>query len=279
MLPTRFVYVFVAIVLLFAATLKWHQIATSVYPSHLILGSRSVSIFVVVLEFILASLLIIGAYAKYVRWAAVIVFGCFLTFSVNKYLSGESSCNCFGEFSISPIASSLLDIGVIALLLWAKDEALRLFHPKVTAAVCMLLSMLIVVSSWKVNSRKFGQLGVIEGKQGIVVLEPQEWKGSRFHLADFVDGSDRIMSGSWQVILTKHDCKKCQNLLSSLRSYTNKNLNIALVELPPFGSNHEKGSGRFVKLKLSDDYEWFAETPVCIQLSDGKVEKIDFPDY
>ena len=45
---------------------------------------------------------------------------------------------------------------------------------------------------------------------------------------------------------------------------------VVLIEVPPFGES-ENASGPARRTRLSPDREWFVQTPVEIQLRDGKV--------
>jgi hypothetical protein len=53
---------------------------------------------------------------------------------------------------------------------------------------------------------------------------------------------------------------------------------IALVEVPPFGDFHP-GEAACIYGRLSDDREWFVQTPVEIKLRDGIVSAVKTPNH
>jgi hypothetical protein len=46
---------------------------------------------------------------------------------------------------------------------------------------------------------------------------------------------------------------------------------VALVEVPPYGDSHASANSALHLARLSDDRDWFIQTPVETQLADGLV--------
>jgi hypothetical protein len=96
------VRVALGLLLLVAAALKAHQLATQPLPERDLLSSRWVLVLWVEAEIAL-SLWLLSGLVRRAGWAAALV--CFSLFSVvtlHKALAGETSCGCFGVVEVSP---------------------------------------------------------------------------------------------------------------------------------------------------------------------------------
>ena len=69
-------------------------------------------------EFLLAVWLLSGLAAREVWWVLVITFSVLAGASVYQVWMGQSSCGCFGQFSLHPIWVVLLDTCLLLLLYW-----------------------------------------------------------------------------------------------------------------------------------------------------------------
>jgi hypothetical protein len=107
----------VAFVLLIAAVLKTHQLATTLSLGEGILHARWFNIFVVEFELFFGIWLIFGMLPKLSWFASVGLFSIFLIVSFYKAISGETSCGCFGEIAVNPWIMVVFDVVVIGLLL------------------------------------------------------------------------------------------------------------------------------------------------------------------
>lgn len=112
----RGVPVLVGVILLTAAVLKAHQLATSPTREISIFTTRWFLIGLVELELALGLWLLSAVYPKQARVAALAVFAGFCSVSLYQALSGEHSCGCFGNLPINPWYTLLFDLAAAAML-------------------------------------------------------------------------------------------------------------------------------------------------------------------
>ncbi|GIW92671.1 MAG: hypothetical protein KatS3mg110_0712 [Pirellulaceae bacterium] len=88
---------------------------------------------------------------------------------------------------------------------------------------------------------------------------------------------------SWAMLseaTIRHDCPHCVGLVDALRRAQSENdhgpgSRTAIVEVPPYGWNAAMGeSSRWIHGRLLDRFRWYVETPVIVELTDGKVEAV-----
>lgn len=108
---------FLGAVLLTASAFKMHQLATGPTTEDSLLTSRWFLIALVEAELALGLFLLIGAYPKQARHAALAAFTAFSLMSLYHALTGAASCGCFGKLHISPWSTLLFDL-LAAAALW-----------------------------------------------------------------------------------------------------------------------------------------------------------------
>jgi len=92
----------VAAILLTSASLKAHELASGPLPPGDIFQNRWLILAVVQWEFVLAAWLLIKV-AKRAAWLALTgTFTVFLSITLFRAISGESSCGCFGKVQVNP---------------------------------------------------------------------------------------------------------------------------------------------------------------------------------
>jgi hypothetical protein len=113
----------------------------------------------------------------------------------------------------------------------------------------------------------------------LVILEPEKWIGHPFPLAEHLNPAIDVSTGRWIVVLHQHDCPKCQEaapkyaLLAENLPRTEDAPRVMLVEVSSHTAGHGEGAA-YYSAKLTDEREWFVETPVEILLKDGAVEDV-----
>jgi hypothetical protein len=115
-IAARGIPVLLGVVLLTAATLKTHQLATGTSQENGLFTSRWLLIGLVELELALGFWLLAGAYPKQARRMALAVFAGFSLVSLHQALTGAPSCGCFGKISVKPWHTLLFDLAAAALL-------------------------------------------------------------------------------------------------------------------------------------------------------------------
>lgn len=121
--------------------------------------------------------------------------------------------------------------------------------------------------------------GVI-GESSIVVLDPEKWLGKPFPLRDYIDLGEQLVNGRWTVVLYHQSCPKCQTLVAEYEALSEDTLSfddkdrVALIEIPPFAAKRTDRQIAKSSLhygRLFHDRDWFAQTPVVLEIVDGVV--------
>ena len=235
-----------AAILLTAAALKGHQLATEPVAGKDIFSYRWPLMAQVEFEIVLGAWLLSGLFRR-LAWAATLA--CFVFFcgvTLYKALSGAASCGCFGRVQVSPWYTLILDVwGVAALLVFppkAAPAAPRRNSRRRLLAAGLPTLLVGVPAGVAMGSYQPAQLaddGGMTTAGRFVLLEPERWAGKRFPLLGHVDIGDRLSKGDW-IVLFKHDgCPGCaeavpryQRLAATL-ARENSPVSMAMIDLEP----------------------------------------------
>ncbi len=273
------------VLLLVAAGLKGHQLATEPILGHGILNSPWFLIGVVEFEIFFGLWLIAGLYPK---WTWVAACGCFTVFagvSLFQALSGAASCGCFGKVPVNPWYTATLDVAAIfALLLCRPTRRLagEAFATSVSAVwtAWLVLGVPTAVLVTNSQSQHDAEVGEAYGNGVVVVADPRNWVGKPFALLDYIDIGDQLIRNEWIVLLYHHDCPRCQEAIAE---YVERSAGVlaerdcqrlALVEVPPYAPSSRRStflSASWVVGRVSDSQQWFVQTPLTVRLREGKV--------
>jgi hypothetical protein len=234
-------------------------------------------------ELLLIFLFIAGISPLAVWRAAAALFAVFGIFSLARAVAGYDSCGCFGRVKVNPWWTFALDAGIVTMLLINRREfverrpVLAGSRRFVACGVgCVLLSAVsLVVMARTAPASLSDGVSTLENRR-LVILEAVKWIGREFPLRDALTPPVDLSAGNWTVLIYHHDCPKCQEVLPQyqrlVKEYgtSDESGHVLCLEVPPFGERVEyDGPARYAR--LSDDREWFVETPVEIQLTNGKV--------
>lgn len=98
-----------------------------------------------------------------------------------------------------------------------------------------------------------------------------------FPLFKDIDLGERLTRGSWIVVFYHHDCPKCEEAIPKYERLARKlkdagqAIEVALIEVPPYGTFEPIANRNHWRGKLSDRKKWFVLTPSEIKLADGRV--------
>ena len=284
------VRIVLGLVLLTAAALKGHQLATEPVAETSLFTSRWFLIGVVEFELFFGLWLLAGLYPRSTWTTALLCFGGFACVSLYKALSGEATCGCFGKVPVNPWYTFTLDaLAVAALLRWqpahgrwrvAPDSRSLCLQVVRVGTVWLLVSIPAAVAMGSYQAATLGETGDIFGDSGFVVLEPETWSGKRFPLRDHIDIGGQLTEGKWIVLLYHHDCPHCKDAvpeyvrLAQDIAVRPNSPRVALIEMPPYASPDDDLVSRdspCVFGRLSDAKEWFVATPVCVAIEKGRV--------
>ena len=271
-----------ALVLFLAAGTKCHEILVFGGTSGLLDSIPLATILLVEGEW-LGSILLSGNVCNKAAWAcAVTSFAVFGSTALARGFSGDSSCGCFGRWSVNPFLTAALDSALVLLLVCCRPKV-RL--PGQRQRVVMALAIWLAVGL--PAALAMGKSLNASGKQGdsfghgrIALLKPETWTGNVFPLLGYIDIGRALQSGEWRVILYHHDCPKCREVIAGYERSTKSSVTaapaarIALIEMPPYANldrDQRAVSSRFLFGRLSREKDWFVTTPVEIALKDGVV--------
>ena len=132
---------------------------------------------------------------------------------------------------------------------------------------------------------------------GLAILEPEKWPGQPLPILDYLDGDKSpLATGNWTLVIYNNDCDHCRQLIPSLlqqaRVASSSPLPLSprppvstsppssawvLVALPPYappGQELVPATPGLLRLRLTNTQEWFAQTPIIIQLQAGRVTTV-----
>jgi hypothetical protein len=277
----------VGLLLLAAAVMKAHQLATEPTEEKTLLTSRWFLTIWVETEFVLAGWLLSGLWMR-LGWVAVL--GCFVVFlmmTAGKALAGEESCGCFGRIRIDPRYTTVLDLMVVAALAVFRPSLRRSLpigrrRLRLVLAACGIVGFGVPagLSAVLYTPASLSTDGEIVGDARFVVLRPEDWTGKRLPLLMYIDISDRISRGTWTLVLYHYDCPHCKAKLPEYERQAREEslrkgiTSVAMIELPPYappGLSPLPPSGPYVRGAVSNVRDWFVETPTVVVIKDGVV--------
>lgn len=253
-------------ILLVAATLK----ASSFYASPASLPWHLAAALVLA-ELVLAGFLFSGVMPLRTWWAATLCFGCFALVAGVKIWQGVADCGCFGAVATPPWVALAIDIAALAALLFryrdrstprqTPSSSLTRLPMAVGFALIAVVGMKAVISISTVQST-------------LAAVDPTNWVGQRLPLLNDIDIGADLSSGAWIVILHRHGCAKCTELLLDAKSIVHRpGSRIALVELMPHNAKTDDARTENGMLlgHLRGRESIMVPAPLVLQIIDGRV--------
>jgi hypothetical protein len=275
----------VAAILVVAAALKGYQLSTEPALSRTLLESRWFLVSVVECELLLAIWLLSSIRIRVAWGISTVCFATFAAVSLIKGVKGEASCGCFGRVPVNPWITFALDAVVVtALLAWwpgpqtvrkGSSRARRWRHAWIGSGVLVCTAALLPMLAYRHTA--LDAAGIIVGSGNLVVLEPENWVGSQFPLLPFIERADSLRTGEHIVVLYHHDCPKCNEALDVYERLAaeltrrGSSQRVAILEISSGAAAPIPPSSHCDWKQLDDSYEWFVQTPVVLQLENGRV--------
>jgi hypothetical protein len=287
----RLVRCVLGLVLLAAAALKAHQLATGPVAETDLLHSRWFLMIEVEFELLFGLWLLAGPYPRLTWIAALLLFTAFIGVSLYQIVSGEASCGCFGKVPVNPWYTFAFDVAaVLALLVWRpprrstpSDSGGRFAKLRAAAVVVVWLIAAIptAIAMGSYTPTTVDPSGDILGEDSLVVLEPETWVGKPFPLSKHIDVGEHLVEGRWIVLLYHLDCPGCRQAMPRYVELSQELAQrpdcpkVAVIELPGHSSEpSEYQAASCLMGHLSRDREWFATTPVELRLDEGIVTQV-----
>jgi hypothetical protein len=272
-----------AAILFLAALLKAYEVGAE--PA----ASMLAEVGLIAGELGLALWLIGGRGLKWSQWAAMVVFVGFVTFNAWQLYQGAADCGCFGPVAFSPLATLIIDLGVLVLLSTAALIPMstnllpRLSVGQLLGAAGVGLVVLLGAATLGVSGVTGEQPISASGSfQPLRQREPATWPGHTLPLMNAIVDAEPIRSGKWTVLLYHHACPDCQQALKTWLEKTkdakaDHTAHRALVELPPdgrmLGEWQAEDRGWHVT-RVSAEHRMQFRTPLFVRLRDGRVVEV-----
>jgi hypothetical protein len=279
--------VLLGVLLLAAAGLKAHQLATEPVAERDLLSNRTFLVVWVELELLLGTWFVSGLLPRAAWVAAVNCFFLFAIVAALKAFSGEASCGCFGRIEVSPWYTLGLDVGALAALLVFRPDLrapLPVSHRRLRAGLAAAFVLAAGVPAAILAARYEPALltpeGEIVGDESVVLLEPEAWVGQPCPILAHIDIGRELAQGQWIVVLYHHDCPHCQERVPEFDREARAEAEragisrTAMVELPPHappGQSLLPPDSPCARGLMSAARDWFVETPVTLVLKEGIV--------
>jgi hypothetical protein len=287
---------FVATVLLIAAGMKVHQMATQpMRPAgsdagffEQVLADRGFNLFEIHFEFVLACWLLSG-WARRPAWLATL--GCFVLFSLitlHKHLSGEASCGCFGAAIVPPIYTFVLDVSIVLMLV--------VLHPRLRNAgpildgspwqlAVGLAAALAAVVLTTVPVTRFRTPTLTAAAIEVEEAMPETWVGLPLPLFGHfnADVARQLQAGQWLVVVVHDGCTGCAALVPELERKARamppgRKPRVALLfKDRPGDSPAVPADGLFLVAQLDASREWNVPSSTVVWLKDGVVAEVAVP--
>ena len=242
-----------AVVLLTAAGLKAHQLATSPVLGDGFLDSRWILIATVEFEIFFGLWLLANILPVWTRRAAIALFALFAAVSLYKALTGHASCGCFGRVEVNPWWTFGLDVGIVSVLWrWRPENSpqpvedvdktdhnaqpapslgVRAFA---VGAIWLIIGVPTAAALGGAHVWDSAEMELAFAEDTVAILEPQKLVGKRFPLLQFVEDRPdsvspqnyhmrgRLTQGEWTVILYRDGCARCARMMPEWRAKLTK---------------------------------------------------------
>ena len=268
------VFAALGLLLLAAAAFKTYEAYSTPMSSVGLLGTLTLVSF----EICFGAWLLIGTRSEWTLRMAVACFATFACVAAYKYLTGESSCGCFGTLQVSPAITLVIDAAAVMLLILCRagvettsGRELQLMSSRVGTFAIVLSSLAVLVALYG-HSRVVRTDGASTRAGDLVLLEPESWIGNGWPLAGELGLTTELATGEWDVLIFRHECHVCHEVMAQLLSDSTSLQKLVLVGVDErVPDEHvmmlEEAGCRLAY--LPNDREWFVTTPVRVRLIDG----------
>jgi hypothetical protein len=276
--------------LISAAILKAIQLLNEVAVGVVGHASMFVRTSQIVFEIALAVLLLANAYQGRLRRITAVVFAGFAVYSLLLASHGGKSCGCFGDLKVDPWSTFAID-SIVALGLTVPIRSLAFLRARITRSSCpesrlwfatkwpggsrIAFTAIVIVSTLAYGLHAYHLRifagNILRAEKPVTILEPDKWIGKALPISDDIDIT--LPNGDWTIVLHRHDCPACQEVVPKYERLASLGKKVALIELPPYGP--APAAGACLSGHLAGDRKWFVRTPVEIIVHDGIVKSVN----
>lgn len=269
------VRVFVALVLLIAASLKFRQLVSVHAVGHSLFDNPSIIFALVEFEFAFGIWLLFNLVPRQTRLFAIALFTVFGLFSLSKAFLGEESCGCFGTVRVDPRFTAILDAFIVLGLIISRSSHTReegaagklvFFFLIWTCLSLTLTTVRLLVPRPKTSPLMIDISSKDHSYERSIAYNSTQWKNEIVPLLQYIEPADAreyINSGDRTVVFYRHNCKVCHKVITELCN--EKRENVVFVEIPPFGETNLIPPP-FKQARFISEKDIFFETPVIIYI-------------
>lgn len=273
------VRVVLGLVLLTAAALKAHQLATGAVIAGENFDSEWLISGAILVEGLLALWLCAGVLPIWGWRFALFCFSLFSVISFAKGLAGAQTCGCFGDVETSPWGTLILDAVAVFALACCRpvlNTNCGRFRQLLELVAVTALLATVTIASADVAGHEPSQGSSTVGTE----LEcPGHWVGHPFALLDRIDIGDQLTVGQWLVLLYRPGCEMCERLIQEYESAQGCGLEsprqTALIALNRGKAHNSYYYEGFYHGELTRVAELQVHVPLEIVLEDGLVTAIN----
>ncbi len=263
----------ISLLFIVSSIAKMWAYRNAVDPRIFPLGVVELGFLVVVLELGLAAWLLLGGQPAAARFVSIFIFLSFAIVNITKVYRGDASCGCFGDFSVSPQISLLLNLICLGMLCSWNAHG-REFQRRAiffVSSIFLILTLTISIYPWSRPTEINDLADEISGEGSFVALQPAKWLGKKFPLERYIDEGETVMAGKWKLVLYDQDCKICDKRLENLQTKHEKSSQLGLIIVRGNLIDEKRKRGRVFVSRLAEQFEWYGSFPVVIYLEDGSV--------
>lgn len=260
--------------------------AKALSPVSELLSTRALVLLIAV-EFAIAIGLVMDLAPRLFWKMSTGLFTAFAGVAVFKLWQGQSNCGCFGAIEVHPAIMLGVDVFVIGLLVAfmpSGSESGTVANQMQVAVYMLVIATFAPAVAYITLQRAPSKVG--DGRaSGFVTIEPREWLKKDCKLINFVPPAtaDRLREGDWLVILHRHDCDACRELLKKelrieeLKQLSDSEVSVALIEVPgnaTVGLSYAPLWASVSTALQSSDTTWLVRTPVSFMINRGVVQQV-----
>ena len=246
-------------------------------------------------EIFLGLWLVNGALPTAARKVALGCFSAFACYTLYEALAGKADCGCFGQVHVNPWFTFILDVVIVLMLtLFGKPKgdgaapsqgSQRRWPVAVAAGIGLAVGLASAMLHPKPVVAANGLATTGSGK--IVILEPHKWIGHQLPvLAHIVSQRGnkplwrQLATGNWTIMFYHASCGECRATIPVYEQLAQSELNsgrtphVVFVRVPSGSGISTRGLFHSILPlhgTLDATHNWFAQTPIVVQLHNGTV--------
>lgn len=276
------------LLLLAAAVLKGHELASGPLVETGLWGNRLVMAVGVEVEGMLGLWLLSGIRPRLAGLTACVCFTLFGVYALGKALTGAATCGCFGRMPVNPWITFTLDVIAAPASAWVAWTARTARRRPAHVPVLRLAGVGICVLG--LGGTSFFKMVVNPSAERpdrrLVALDPSGWVGRPWAVGEKIDLWPQLAHGRWAVLLYSWSCGHCHGTVADYGRLAGdwaakgEARRVALIDT----SGDETPEGRQVMASMQESPalrgrlhgppEWFIASPTLVVLENGRVTAV-----